>query len=209
MEIDMQRRTIWDFWAGRYERVPGQPFALGPARTLIHQHLDVVAPHAGRILDIGCGVGQLACELAQRRPAAQIVAADTSPGMIARARRDYAAPNVIYVQASIDDIARDEAFDVIVSTHALPYFPDKPGAVRAMYGLLRPGGRVLILQANKNNLYDAIWLFFVKFTTSKAEYCSVEVLQSILGNAGFKLGVVRSIDTWFFVPSVYLVEGLK
>jgi hypothetical protein len=78
-----------------------------------------------------------------------------------------------------------------------------------MYGLLRPGGRVLIIQGNRNSTYDAIWLFFVKFTTTEARFHSVEELQIILGEAGFEIGVVRSIDKCFFVPSIYLVEGIK
>ena len=205
----MYKRTIWDFWATRYERLLAQRFSLGPARTLIHQHLDTIAPHARRILDIGCGVGQLAFELATKRPDAQIVAADTSLEMITRARADYAAPNITHMQAHLEDIQQNNGFDVIVSTHSFPYFPDKPKSLRTMYGLLRPEGRALIIQGNNNNTYDAIWLFFVKFTTTKAQFCSVEKLRSWLNEAGFEVGAVRSVDKCFFIPSIYLVEGIK
>jgi trans-aconitate methyltransferase len=205
----MYQRTIWDYWAPRYERLLAQRFSLGPARTLIHQHLDTVAPHARRILDIGCGVGQLAHEMVTRRPEAQILAADTSLEMVARARTDYAAPNITHLQASLEGIPRSSGFDVIVSTHSFPYFPDKLGALRTMYGLLRPGGRVLIIQGNNNNIYDAVWLFFVRFTTTQARFCSVEKLRSWLDEAGFEVGVVCSVDKYFFIPSIYLVEGVK
>ena len=78
-----------------------------------------------------------------------------------------------------------------------------------MYRLLRSEGRILIIQGNSNNLYDAIWLFFVKFTTTRARFCSVAELESLIAGAGFEIGLVRSIDKCFFIPSVYLVEGIK
>ena len=110
----MYERTIWDFWATRYENLWAQYFSLGPARVLIHQHLEVTMPHAERILDIGCGIGQLAFELSQKRPHAQIFAADTSLKMIERARIDYPATNITHLQASIEDIPANDPFDLII-----------------------------------------------------------------------------------------------
>lgn len=205
----MYRRTIWDYWANRYERVLAQHFSLGPARRLIHEHLDAVAPEARRILDIGCGVGQLAHELALKRPSAEIIAVDSSLDMITHARRDHAAPNITHIHGSLKDIPKGLEFDIITSTHSFPYFRDKQQAAATIYHRMCKGGRFLIIQANTNNIYDAVWLFFVKFTTTTAEYFSVNKLVSILQKASFQIGLVRSIDKCFFIPSIYLVEGIK
>jgi len=74
----MYQRTIWDFWAPMYERLWAQRFSLGPGRTLIHQHLEKLNLTAPKILDIGCGIGQLSFEIATHIPDAKIIAADSS-----------------------------------------------------------------------------------------------------------------------------------
>jgi hypothetical protein len=73
---------------------------------------------------------------------------------------------------------------------------------------LKPNGRLLLLFANRNTLYDAFWLMFVKLTTSKADYLSVSSLHNLLKETGFEIGKTERIDSLFFVPSVFMVEGI-
>ena len=202
-------RNIWDFWAPRYESLYAQRWSLGPTRRLIHQHLDAVLPDAERILDVGCGVGQLAQELAQRRPGCEIVGCDLCPPMIERAQRDYTAPNLRYLLGPVETMERGSGFDAIVCTHAFPYFPDKPASIAAMAALLRPGGRLLIVQANTENLYDRIWLLFVRLTTTPSRYHGAAGLHALMQGAGMTPGDVQSVEKPFWVPSIQLVEGVR
>ena len=204
----MMHPAIWDFWAPRYERLYAQTFALGPTRRMVLDHLDAVAPRAARILDLGCGIGQLAAELAGRRPAARITAIDPSPGMIERAGRDFARPGITYLIGALDDLPQNESYDAIVSTHAFPYLADKPRALARLRGMLRPGGRLIIVQGNTQNLYDRLFYLGIKLTVSKAEYLSTRALAHLLTAAGFTLGAVTPLPRAWFIPSVYLVEGI-
>jgi len=202
-------RTIWDFWAPRYERLWAQRYSLGPGRDLILDQLFHSAPKARRILDLGCGVGQLARAIARERPKAEVVGLDVTPSMIERAKRDYSANNLVFHLGPLESLPHGDGFDAIVSTHAFPYLPDKRAALRSLFDLLNDGGRLLLLHANQENAYDAAWLFFVEFTTTKAEYLSTHTLQGWMAEAGFRPGVVRRVDVPRWVPSIYLVEGIK
>jgi len=204
-----ERRDVWDFWAPRYEGLWAQRYSLGPSRRRIHEHLDAVALDAERILDVGCGVGQLAQELAQRRPECELVGCDASPDMIRRAQQDYTAPNLAYHTGPVEGMERGTGFDVIVCTHAFPYFPDKPASMAAMAALLRPGGRLLIIQANTENLYDRSWLLIVRLTTTPSRYLSAAGLHALMSTAGLAPGVVRSVDKPRWIPSIQLVEGIR
>lgn len=210
-------RTIWDFWSDRYEDLLSQRYSLGPARRLVREHVAVHAPRARRILDLGCGVGQLAHELAGDLPDAEVVGVDSSEGMIARARRDYVRRNVTFVLGSYDTMAcmpegpgaEHRRFDVIACTHVFPYLPDKAGALNCLHGLLEPGGRLLVVQANDEGFYDRTWLSLVKLTTAEAEFLPTRELRRLQHEAGFLPGVVRSAQKPLFVPSIYLVEGIR
>jgi 2-polyprenyl-3-methyl-5-hydroxy-6-metoxy-1,4-benzoquinol methylase len=203
------RRDIWDFWAPRYEELWAQRYSLGPTRRLIHEHLDAHAPDAERILDVGCGVGQLAWELARRRPGCEIIGCDASADMLARAERDYTAPNLRYLHGSVEAVERGTGFDAIVCTHAFPYFPDKPASMMAMAERLRPGGRLLIVQANTENRYDQAWLLIVRLTTTPSRYDSAAGLHALMSDAGLQPGQVRSVDKPRWIPSIQLVEGIR
>lgn len=99
----------------------------------------------GRVLDVGCGLGELSALAAER--ARKVVALDLSPRMIERARALHSRPNIEYVCADLLDCAGrfgDGSFDAIISTataHHLPYgwFLGFAGRV------LRPGGRLIVL----------------------------------------------------------------
>ncbi len=204
-----KRTSIWEFWAPRYEGVPGQRFALAPSRRLFHQHITSAAPHAQRFLDVGCGVGQFVYELASTRPNAEVFGVDPSPGMIKRARSDYSLPNTEYLEGFAEDVKRGDGFDVITSMHSLPYVSDTAKTLSTMAKLLRPGGRLLVVHSNTDGFYDWFFLKFVRLTTSKANYLPTHRVQELMNESGLSPGVTRSISKLFFIPSVNLVEGIK
>lgn len=100
-----------------------------------------------RILDLGCGPGSLSARLLRRFPAAEIVAVDADPVLLAIGRGALASePNLHFVEA---DLSGDWAsslpitppFDAAVSTTALHWLslPDLVRLYRVLAGLLRPG----------------------------------------------------------------------
>ena len=210
MAMIIGSKQIWNVWAPFYNKVWGfQRFSLKPTRKFVHKYLATVNITPAKILDIGCGIGELSYELAKRYPNANILSVDYSDGMIARAKKDYSAPNIEYVLGSLEDIPSNRKFDLIVSTHSFPYFPNKLLAAKTMKEMLLPGGRIIIIQGNTNNLYDAVWLAFVKLGVSKGDFLSVKKVQIILQEAGFKIGLIKQVDTAFFIPSIYMVEGIN
>lgn len=205
----MRSLRIWSYWAARYERLMVQRLVLEPSRRLVTQRLNEVNPDARRILDLGCGVGQLAQEIALARPQADIVACDPTPEMIARAIADHGAPNIRYVPGDVSSVLGLSPFDVVLCTNVLPYVPDKLACIRAIHAMLRPGGDALILHANANTLYDAFILSMVKLTVSRAEYLPTAALASLLRTAGFQVAGTGAIPWRPLVPSVTLVHGRK
>ena len=51
------------------------------------------------VVDLGCGPGDLTARLAERWPDAQVVGVDSSPSMLAEARRDH--PEITWVEADL------------------------------------------------------------------------------------------------------------
>jgi trans-aconitate methyltransferase len=210
MALAIGTKRIWNVWAPVYNKIWGfQRFSLTPTRKFVRKYLEQSGSHPKNILDIGCGIGELSHELSLQMPDARILGVDYSDGMIARAKKDYSGPNIEYLLGSLENIPATRKFDLIVSTHSFPYFPDKLKAARTMKDMLMPGGRIIIIQGNTNNLYDAAWLALVKLGVSKADFISVKKVRSTLQEAGFRIGTVRRVDTVFFIPSIYMVEGFK
>jgi len=99
-----------------------------------------------RVLDVGCGVGTTAIEIA-RRHGARVTAVDISPLMLDRARANVTAAGLgekIAVESG-DILALHfpaDAFDRVVA-EAVTMFVDRPRAARELVRVCRPGGRVL------------------------------------------------------------------
>jgi SAM-dependent methyltransferase len=103
-----------------------------------------------RVLDLGCGPGYLASEMAAAVGAAGFVrGVDISPSMLELASRRDHAEEAAPVELTLGDVcsidAPDGSFDVAVSTQVYEYVEDIPAALREVHRLLVPGGRVAIL----------------------------------------------------------------
>lgn len=105
--------------------------------------LDALAPQPGeRILDLGCGTGELTAAIAEH--AAQVIGVDSSPDMMARARAAF--PGLRFEVADGHDFTREAlgvrtGFDAVFSNAALHWMSRDPDAVLAcVRDALRPDG---------------------------------------------------------------------
>jgi 2-polyprenyl-3-methyl-5-hydroxy-6-metoxy-1,4-benzoquinol methylase len=96
-----------------------------------------------RVLDLGCGAGQLTLHVAEAG-AAEVMGLDLSERMLEVARTERAHPNATYVQASMDDADFSAGrFDLVVSSLAFHYVEDYGGLVRRIASWLVPGGHLV------------------------------------------------------------------
>lgn len=134
--------------AGIYDRISRALF--GPFFRGIAADVAAVAPNQARVLEVGCGPGQLAIELA-RSHGLEVTGLDLDPAMIDRARANAAhagaeggsAPT--FVVGDVAALPFDEAaFDLVVSTLSMHHWSDRAAALRDIARVLRPGGTALI-----------------------------------------------------------------
>ncbi|MDW7674376.1 MAG: class I SAM-dependent methyltransferase [Bacillota bacterium] len=201
----MNRQVIWDFWAKRYDQLWVQKYSLGPTRReiLLYLKRQLKADKKYRILDVGCGTGQLLreikAELAEYK--LELLGIDFSKEMTQQARGK--GDGISYRQMDVRDISNlQEEFDIIICTHSFPYYGDQAFAISQFNDLLKTGGHLLLAQSSQNNLYDQVALFFVKLTTGKANYLSVKAVLSMTKKL-FACEHIIKIRERFFMPSIY------
>ena len=105
-----------------------------------------------RILDVGCGTGQLTAEIA--KSGAEVVGLDQSAEMIASARENY--PELQFEVADIAATNYDSEFDAVFSNAALHWVRNQDGAIAAIARALKPGGRLVFEMGGRGNIQQ-IW----------------------------------------------------
>jgi demethylmenaquinone methyltransferase/2-methoxy-6-polyprenyl-1,4-benzoquinol methylase len=106
--------------------------------------IEETVQHGDRVLDACCGTGDLAVA-ARRAGAGEIVGVDFSEQMLERARRK--APELEWIQADVLALPLEDAtFDAAVVGFGVRNVEDLEGAIRELRRVLRPGGRLGILE---------------------------------------------------------------
>lgn len=111
--------------------------------------LAMLLPEPGeRILDVGCGTGQLTGEIAAA--GAQVVGLDQSAEMIAAASKNF--PEIRFEVGDIAAATYDSEFDAVFSNAALHWVKDQKGAIAAIARALKPGGRLVFEMGGHGNV---------------------------------------------------------
>lgn len=118
--------------------------------------LSAELPRDVEVLDVGCGGGHLALAIAEHHPGARVTGVDLSPEQIARARRRaLGADRARFVRGSALDLPfPDGRFDVVISVASIKHWPDPGRGLEECVRVLRPGGHLLVFEADRGCSLD-------------------------------------------------------
>ncbi|MFN8678668.1 MAG: class I SAM-dependent methyltransferase [Thermomicrobiales bacterium] len=130
--------------AHEHERLQRQADIFRPATTQLLRNAGL-APGM-RVLDVGCGVGDVSLIAADLvAPGGEVVAVDRDPAVLERARARCAAlgaAGITWVQADLHDAPDLGTFDAVVGRLVLMYAGDPVAMLRDLARRVRPGGIV-------------------------------------------------------------------
>lgn len=121
---------------------PDQYLAFGDRRARpgleLLARVDVSTPDL--VVDLGCGPGHLTVHLRERWPAARLLAVDSSPEMLARARNARADLEVEWIGSDASSWEPPSPADVIYSNAVLHWLDDHASLLPRLVGAVAPGG---------------------------------------------------------------------
>jgi ubiquinone/menaquinone biosynthesis C-methylase UbiE len=162
------------------------------------------------VLDYGCGPGWLAIELARRvGPAGRVHAVDLNEEFLARAARHAAdervGDRIRFARMEGDRIPlEDRALDRVVTKNVLEYVPDLAGTLREFRRVLRPDGRLHVVDSDWGMLvvepigHEPIAELFAAAAIAYKTPLVGRMLYNAMRNAGFRdvrVQILASADT--------------
>ena len=149
-------------WSESYDRSVLQWLLFGPShRALIRRIRAVAGDQPIRILDVGCGTGVFAAKIRQALPMARVWGVDLVSDML-RKGADRWRRHSVGVQPVQGDSERlpfaDGSFDFITCANSFHHYPHQDRAVAEMHRVLRPGGRLMIVDGYRDAPYG--WFIY-------------------------------------------------
>lgn len=143
---DAPATVDWDAEAAGFDDEPDHGLRDPVVRDAWAARLREWLPHRPRdVLDLGCGTGSLS--LLATEQGHRVTGVDSSTAMVALARGKLAGrPAVFLVGDAAAPPVGEERFDVVLVRHVLWALPDPGRALRRWCGLLRPGGRLVLIE---------------------------------------------------------------
>lgn len=136
----------WDVRAASFDEEPDHGLRDPEVRRAWAARLRSWLPgRPGDVLDLGCGTGSLS--LLASEQGHRVTGVDLSPAMVALARQKLAGRDAVFL---VGDAAAppvgEQRFDAVLVRHVLWALPDPGRALRHWAGLLRPEGRLVLVE---------------------------------------------------------------
>lgn len=131
--------TAPDVWSpAQYERFHAE------RRRPFDDLLALVQPRPGmRVVDLGCGTGELTRALHDRLGARETVGIDRSPNMLAGSDR-FAGRGLTFRTGDLADLPAAPPWDLVFSNAAIHWVPDHPALLARLAAALAPGGQLAV-----------------------------------------------------------------
>ncbi|MGP0069971.1 MAG: class I SAM-dependent methyltransferase [Isosphaeraceae bacterium] len=148
-------------WSEGYDRCVLQRLLFGPSHRAIIERIR--ARFVGRplsVLDVGCGTGVFAARIRAAVPQSRVWGLDLVSAMLSQGRVRWRADpeHIAAVQGDSEQLPFPAgAFDVVTCANSFHHYPHQDRAVTEMYRVLKPGGRLFLVDGCR----DGLWGWFI------------------------------------------------
>ncbi len=229
--VKHRARHEFDAWAHSYDTSIVQHLLFQPAYRMFMEELYRWRRTDERdfdLLDIGSGTGSwLAMVAGSGLPARRLVGLDYSAAMCGVATKKAAALQngdqpppaaessdltiPLFVNGDAEHLPfADESFDVLTCSHSFHHYPHQAAAVREMKRILRPGGRLMLIDGFRDNVIG--WVLFDVFITraestpqARVFHAPWSLMRKYFEDAGFI--DIRQRKTGIWAP-IFLTVGV-
>jgi ubiquinone/menaquinone biosynthesis C-methylase UbiE len=181
-----EAKREFDNWSKTYDKGPLQKIFFKPAHRML---LAALRPNENDILDIGCGTGAFAARLLESRPEATVCGLDLSEGMLAQCeeRLRQARGRLRLVRGDSQRLPfADNSFDAITCSHSFHHYPRQDMVVSEMHRVLRPGGRLFIIDGDRDRIWGRlVYDVVVVAMEGDVKHLSRAAFRSLYHHAGF------------------------
>jgi ubiquinone/menaquinone biosynthesis C-methylase UbiE len=197
-------RQQFEAWAGTYDRSLLNRFLFQPSYRMFLEEL-----YAWRsdgqpfdLLDVGCGTGTFDAMLAGSPLAARVTGMDYAPAMChvadEKATKAGVSDRLRYVAGDSEHLPfADGSFDVVTCSNSFHHYPHPQRVVHDMRRVLRPGGRLMLIDGFRDNVVG--WVAFDLIITTVEEHvkhASWSEMDCYFREAGFREVRRRKFNFW-------------
>ena len=120
-----------------------------PSLEPMHRRLAAEIPvERGKLLDIGCGPGNLDRKISVLHPDLTVVGLDESEAMLGRAMRRPRPANLEFRQGAVEALAFRDEFDFALAVLSFHHWEEPVAGLESVYRALKPGGRFWIYEGD-------------------------------------------------------------
>jgi ubiquinone/menaquinone biosynthesis C-methylase UbiE len=206
-EVKIQSSKRFNEWAKKYDRSALQSLVFRNSHEMFIKQI-VSDKKVFRVLDIGCGTGELVVKLKDYRNDMSIHGIDMSTEMISIAKSKVeGGGNVNFQVGDVEKMPYDNNyFDCITCSHSFHHYPDKRKAIQEMFRVLKDKGKVMIIDGCKDGILGKfIFDFLVQKHEVDVHHLHSRQFQHILQKIGFtdiKQTIFNSLIPLLFTKGV-------
>jgi ubiquinone/menaquinone biosynthesis C-methylase UbiE len=197
-------------WSRTYDRSILQWLLFAPShRVLINRIRDSASNRPIKVLDVGCGTGVLASKIRANLARAEVYGVDLVSDMLAKgaARWRLHEAHVLPVQGDSERLPfASESFDVVTCANSFHHYPRQDRAVAEMKRVLKPGGRLMIIDGYRDGPWG--WFIYdvcVATVEGEVHHASARRFRDLMTQAGLNAIAQRV----FHGPAPFLItEGV-
>ena len=148
---------------------------------------------SGRVLDYGCGYGDLAFAMSREH---EVCGVDLDPERVAFAQQEYEP--IEFQHCSVENAPYDDAsFEIVTSIVVINFIADASGHLRSIRRLLKPGGHLLLACRNVEAVRDTMRKLIGRGPAPRKVFVRPrEEMRLLLRDNGF--AILK--ESWFYDP---------